>query len=117
MAKYKLFFNNLISVLNRYDNSDIKEAIGDSTNNHRTATISQVIRFLNSRRNITLKALGADLTVAYEAVRDDLVDIRTETNRTDAFDINEFIDIYISVVIVNGDTDLRRSLSKQFTAA
>ena len=114
-AKYKLFFNNLITVLNRYDNADIKSAIGDSTNNNRTATVSQVIRFLSSRRNTDLKALGYDLSVAYEAVRDDLTDIRSSTNRTDAFDINEFIDTYNSVVVVSGDVELRRTLGKQFT--
>lgn len=117
MAKYKIFFNNLITVLNRYDNTDIKSAIGDSINNHRTVTVSQVIRFLNSRRNVTLKALGADLVVAYEALRDDLVETRSTTNRTDAFDINEFIDTYSETVLINGDKALRRSLSKQFTAA
>lgn len=117
MTKYRLFLKNLVTVLNRYDTTDIKVAIGDSTNNHRTVTVNQVIRFLGTRRNATLKALGLDLTVAYEAIRDDILATRSYTSRTDALDINEFIDTYSVVVIGGSDTSLRRSLSKQFIAA
>ena len=117
MTKYKVFLSNLVNVLNRYDNTDIKVAIGDSTNNHRTVTVSQVIRFLNTRRNVTLKALGADLTAAYEILREDILATRAYTSRTDALDINEFIDTYSVLVIGGSDTALRRSLSKQFIAA
>lgn len=117
MAKYKLFFNTLITVLNRYDTTDIKLAIGDSINNHRTVTVNQVIRFLGTRRNASLKALSADLQVAYNTIREDMLSTRSYTNRTDALDINEFIDTYSVVVIGGADVGLRRSLSKQFTAA
>lgn len=116
MAKYKTFFNNLITVLNRYDNDDIKTAIGDSTNNNRTVTVNQVIRFLGTRRNAGLKSLGEDLSFAYDTLREDIAEARTTNNRSDAFDINEFINVYDETVIYGADTDLRRTFGKQFTA-
>ena len=116
MAKYKTFFNELISFLNCYDTEDIKTAIGDSTNNHRTATVSQVIRFLATRKSDDLRDLGNNLSLAYETLRDDLAITREDTNRSDAFDINEFVDTYNANVIVGKDTELRKSLGKHFIA-
>lgn len=116
MAKYRTFFNNLISVLNRYGTDDIKQAIGDSVNNNRTVTVRQVIRFLQTRRNATFKSLAQDLDFAYDSLRQDILDHRVDNSRTDAFDINEFITTYEQVVIHEDAADLRRTFGRQFTA-
>lgn len=118
MTKYKTFFNNLISVLNRYDAAHIKTTIGDSTNNHRTATVSQVIRFLSLSNNPAFVELGSDLSEAYEALQEDLTFYReNNNNRSDAYDINEFIDIF-SIVVINGDDkQLKSELNEQLIAS
>jgi len=118
MTKYKIFFNNLISVLNRYDTDDIKLAIGDSTNNHRTVTVNQVIRFLSLSKNPAILELSTDLAEAYEALQEDLVFIRnSNNNRSDAYDINEFIDTFAAVVINGNDQQLKTDLNEQLLAS
>lgn len=109
MTKVKLFINTLDTFIGGIDNITIKEAIGDSINNNRTVTVSQVIRYLTSRRNTDLKDLGLQLEVVYEELLEDLHEARIGLLRTDAFDINEFINVYTDVVIGGG-----KSIQREF---
>lgn len=100
MPVYKSFFNNLTSVVNNLDTVVVKAAIGDSINNHRALTVNQVIRYLNTRRSRQLRNLGIELSATYNLLRGDIVSSRHNL-RTDAIDINEFVNFYQGTV-VNG---------------
>jgi hypothetical protein len=100
--KYVSFFNQLTNTVNSLDTLDAKLSIGDSINNNRTLTVGQVIRYLtesSSRKNVRL---GKSLESVYEILKDDIRDFRFN-NRTDALDINEFINFYNEVVIGCGE--------------
>lgn len=118
MTEYRQFFNSLVTILNRYDGTYIKESIGDSTNNHRVPTVNQVIRFLSSSRKAELRTLGDNLSLAYETLKEEIETTRrSNTSRSDAIDINEFIDTYNEVVISSGDIDIRRTLGENLITA
>lgn len=108
--KYVMFVENIENVLNTFDRDFIKSAIGDSINNNRTLTVSQVIRFLSTRRNSTLKSLADQLEAVYgsSVVHNSLLRARANTFRTDAIDINELL----NAVSVNS-----RSVSRSLSAA
>lgn len=90
--------NNLInginSVISTFGTDNIKLTIGDSINNHRVLTVSQLIRFLGTRRKPQYVNLGKALVVAYSANRGGVIAARSLNGlvRTDAVDINELID-------------------------
>lgn len=118
MAEYRQFFNSLVTILNRYDGTYIKESIGDSTNNHRVPTVNQVVRFLTSSRKAEMKILGDNLKIAYETLKDEIdITRKTNTSRSDAIDINEFMDAYNEVVIASGDWEIRQVLSENLATA
>lgn len=124
MAKYSQFLTDLQGVLTAVGRNDLKASIGDSTNNNRTATVSQVIRFL-TRTGATRKQriLGKNLNIAYGIIRTNVVANRFLNFRSDAIDINEFISTYeIDVVsaggpAVAGGTGLRKVLGSNLLAA
>ena len=101
-AKYINFFNELTTAVNSLDAREVKLAIGDSTNNNRTLTVKQVVRFLTSNRNRRLKRLGNSLLAVNNIIGNDVFNSRNN-NRTDALDINEFINFYTEVVIGAGE--------------
>lgn len=115
--KYAQFINNLTTVLGSLETNEVKEAIGDSTNNHRTLTVSQVIRFLESRRNGNMRILGANLAEVYELIREDLI-FNRGNNRTDAIDINEFVDGFETFVLGGGRgaASLRQAVGRAIAA-
>lgn len=102
MPKYEEFFTQLNNVLSTVGRNDVKERIGDSVNNNRTLTVSQVIRFLEGSRSAKNKRLGQSLLSVYNIIGTDAVSSRNN-NRVDALDINEFLDFYGSVVILGGE--------------
>lgn len=100
--KYMQFFNELIGTVNGLDTLDVKLTIGDSINNNRTLTVGQVTRYLlaaGGRRNV---ALGRSLQSVYNILKADIKNSRFNS-RTDAIDINEFINFYSEVVIGLGE--------------
>ena len=110
----RAFFNNLVDVLDTVSINELKSIIGDSTNNHRIPTIRQVIRFLDATGNANL---ASQLEVSYLQLKSDLAVFRTTVNdRTDGFDINEFLTVF-SAVVLEGDTNIRRSFGRVLSAA
>jgi hypothetical protein len=92
MAKYSNFIVNLKMYLNRHSNTEIKRSIGDSIRNNRTLTVHQVIRSLTTSKRYSDRALGKDLLTVYTKLKPQMRSFRERGgNRTDAFDINEFI--------------------------
>lgn len=98
--KYVNFFNQLNTVVNSLDTTDVKLTIGDSINNNRSLTVNQVIRFLLSSNVQQEIELGLSLQSVYGLIKADLLSSRIN-NRTDALDINEFINFYSTEVIGN----------------
>lgn len=107
------FVNDLNYVLNIYNRNYVKSFIGDSTNNNRTLTVNQVVRFLNATGRYTL---AATLTAVSKRLTDDINASRyySDINRTDAVDINEFLNVYGEVIT---DTTTVRSLSQVISRA
>lgn len=96
MAKYQNFYNNLYTTVEGLNPNAVKASIGDSINNNRVLTVGQVVRFLSSTRGT--KTLGTNLSNIFNLLRKDIISSRPN-NRTDAVDINEFINFYENVVI------------------
>ena len=102
MAKTRVqeFFGVLDSILESTSSTKIKATIGDSTNNNRTPTVKQVVRFLNKTGK---KKLAAQLEVVYNELKWALAQNRDENNnRTDAFDINEFMYAFETYTLEGG---------------
>jgi len=108
---------SLIMLLVEYSRDEIKTTLGDSTNNNRTLTVNQVIRFLTTRRDVDVKELGYNLQVAYDTVYYKVLNSR-KSRRTDAIDINEFLTFFthytIPATTIYGQR-LVRSLGQQLT--
>ena len=102
MTKYQTFFNNLNITLEDLNPNIVKATIGDSINNNRVLTVGQVVRFLSDSRIIGNKSLGSNLSNVYTTLRNDIVSSRSNS-RTDAIDINEFINFYETTVIGSGE--------------
>lgn len=100
------FITNLNTILNVYSSTEIKEAIGDSTNNNRVPTASQFGRFLLKSRKY--KSFARQYAVVYSALRNDMKSNRT-TSRSDAFDINEFTET-LEIVNLYAPRDLTNIL-------
>ena len=100
--KYKQFYNNLNIILSGLDRDTVKSSIGDSTNNNRTLTVSQVIRFLETRRNSSSKTLGQSLQSVYNIIGEEAL-LERNNFRVDALDINEFVRFYEASVLMLGD--------------
>lgn len=100
MPKYKQFLETILDVLDIYSTNEVKLTIGDSINNNRTLTVNQVIRFLNLTKG--RKKLGVQLEKVYPLLRQYMNAQRVSVNnRTDAFDINEFIAVYEDYIITH----------------
>jgi hypothetical protein len=100
-AKYVNFLEQLSNVVSSLDTTEVKAELGDSQNNHRVLTVSQVIRFLNGSGNRRLQTLARRLNTVYGLTRGSIKQVRSE-GRSDAIDINEFINFYNSQVIGKG---------------
>lgn len=99
--KYVNFLENLVNVVNSLDKVDVKLTIGDSINNNRTLTVTQVIRYLSCAGNRRDLRLGVSLQYVFELLKYDIKNSRLNY-RTDAIDINEFINFYTDSVMTLG---------------
>lgn len=89
MTKSSQFVKLISLISNSVDKNKVKEAIGDSSNNHRTLSVNQMIRFLSTRPSQRLVGLGNSLNNVYTIVRSSIASNRGR--RTDAIDMSEFL--------------------------
>lgn len=76
-------------VLDTHTTNEVKEIIGDSTNNNRTLTVRQIIRFFEVNNNFRI---ANALELIYSKVKAELHEYRNDFNyRTDGFDVNELL--------------------------
>lgn len=104
------FVNQVINEVQVFaSNQEIKEYLGDSTTNHRVATVRQTIRYLEQT---TLNDLPTKLETVYNfLLKKGFFDkVRRRNNRTDAYDINEFFAVMDRYV--NKDPALKGQVSK-----
>lgn len=85
------FVSTLERVLSDLDQSRVKRSIGDSTQNNRTISVNQLVRFLTRRGNRGDQILARRISTLLESVRD-LVSLN-RINRTDAVDVSEFLEV------------------------
>ena len=112
MTKVESFVNRLTLVLEIHNRDSIKSIIGDSTNNNRTLTVNQVIRFLNKNG---YRKLAAEINALYFRLNNEIRDFRnTTSSRTDAIDVNEFLTV---VECVGYSTSMTRSLAQVLSKA
>jgi hypothetical protein len=112
MDKGTKFFNQLVDYLQAYYKNDVKNFLGDSTDNHRVLSTNQVINFLTLNNSLKLNKLGRNLKVVYSVLRPQITYLRRLCNeRTDAIDINEFI--YTFEYYYSSDPFFRKALSKR----
>ena len=98
MPKYKQFLETILDVLEQYSTEEVKLLIGDSINNNRTLTVNQVIRFLKLTKG--KKKFSGQVQRVYSVLRPYMNNSRiASNNRTDAFDINEFVNVYDDYII------------------
>lgn len=114
-TKVAVFLNNLRDIIKTLDTTEVKDTIGDSINNNRTLTVNQVIRYLVTRRNPKLKALGTQLSAVYYTIGKSALEMRYN-NRTDALDINELI-LALSITSICGSTQIKKSLASRIRNA
>ena len=63
------FIEQLTSTVESLNVDTVKSTIGDSTDNHRSLSVSQLIRYLNTRRNVNNRRLAAVTQEVYASVR------------------------------------------------
>lgn len=100
MRKFQTVFNTIAelrSLLRGKRTKQVKKSLGDSVNNNRTLTVSQVVRYLNKTRD---SELAATLQAVVEVLENEILNSRS--NRTDAIDINELVSTYRNVVMEQG---------------
>jgi len=117
MPKYVKFFNQVERFVNTVDTTNLKKKIGDSVRNNRVPTVRQVIRYLKRPGATRIqKVLGNNINFTYDILKDDIAAFRTLlNNRTDGFDINEFIRTYDAMVINGENPELKRLLGRNLT--
>lgn len=93
MRKFESFFIKIANfrsdMRNPANSQSVKDLIGDSTNNNRTVTVNQVVRYLDrtGKRRLSRQLNQVHLNF--------LIGIKGHRgNRTDAVDIEEFVKYY-----------------------
>lgn len=90
MTKHTLF-NALNQKLDESTPYIVKFLVGDSTNNHRTPSVRQVIRFFRTFNGSYYRSLANKLETVYSLIKDEMRDYRkAHNNRSDAYDFSEF---------------------------
>lgn len=106
MRRFEEFFSVLSalrSLARGTGNTAIKETIGDSTNNKRTVTVAQLVRYLNEVGDTTIAKEVAAVTSVLETSI-----LNRRSRRTDAIDLTELTNTYREVVMNKGK--LRREI-------
>lgn len=112
MRKFEQFFNKVAKfrsdMRNTANSKSVKEVIGDSTDNNRTVTVNQVIRYLTQTGQRTV---ATRLVTAYNILRPTIQEQRLADGivRTDAIDLDEFVRVYREEVM--NTRNLRRKVS------
>ncbi len=84
--------SGITSVMREFGTNGIKSVIGDSTNNNRVVSVSQLSRFLRTRRRGDLRSTGQLLSGIYPQVRSEATAVsRISSFRNDALDVNELV--------------------------
>lgn len=97
MRRFHTYFLHLASIrasVRGSNTKNIKRLLGDSINNNRTLTVSQLIRYA---KLVGTKDAARRLEVVAAFLEQDILDRRNF--RTDAIDINELVDTYRTQVI------------------
>jgi len=97
MRKFQAFFNDIVLIryhLRGYKTKLVKSSLGDSTLNNRTLTVSQTIRYLEINAEYVLATYLSNTSSFLEK---DI--LKARNRRTDAIDINEFVNTYRKQVI------------------
>lgn len=89
-TKVERFVDRVEKLKKTENNSTIKALAGDSTQNHRTPTVSQIVNLAIYEGNVDL-AMDLTFTNNYLLKNELLKRVRRNNNRTDAYDINEFL--------------------------
>lgn len=113
MTKFQKFFYELLAV-QRYTKEHkhlIKKTLQDSTDNNRTVSVNQVLRYTSSLGRGKATKFARQLSVVYGVLKPFIQDDRIVTSRTDAIDLSELVNTYRSVVMNN--KKLRRTISSK----
>lgn len=113
MNKVLKLVNSIERVVTNVGNAGIKVEVGDSVSNNRTATVSQLIRFLNNSASGRRRGLGNQIATAYQSqgVKALLRASRKASNRTDAIDVTELVTVLrVAAVLPSISRSLGRSL-------
>lgn len=108
MRKFEQFFHRLAhlrSLVRGRNAQTAKRAIGDSTKNNRTLTVSQTIRFLDL---LGQDEFATQLDLVRPIIEQEVAKVRS--NRTDAIDLAEFVDTYRNVIMNNRNRTLRQKV-------
>jgi len=106
MRRFEEFFvalTALRSLARGSGNQAIKEVIGDSTNNKRTVTVAQTVRYLNE---VGDSSLASEVETVLNILENKILSRRER--RTDAIDLTELTNTYREVVMNKGQ--LRREV-------
>lgn len=92
-SKVDRLINQVVATVNEVTSTGVKSTVGNSTDNNRTASVAQTIRFL--RQSVTNWTLGSDLSRVYRTLRNQgaFRKLRRNNSRTDAIDINELLTV------------------------
>lgn len=115
MNKSQQFIKALRDILAATTRDEIKFSIGDSTDNNRTLSVNQLIRYLRGLAMPSHKLLASDLELVYSSLRPVITGARAASRRrTDAIDINEFATAFGAAYFVS--PGFRRSLGHRLSS-
>ncbi len=118
MPKYQEFFYELLAV-QQYVNENtetIKTFVGDSTENNRTVSVNQTLRYIQHLGRRKAYTFGSKLYSVYGVLKPVIKnDRRSSTKRTDAIDLNELVATYRAVVM--NDRELRQTIGQTISKA
>ena len=108
MRKFQQFFNDLAQLradVRGKSGRTVKKLIGDSTENNRTLTVKQAIRYIDGV--VGDQTLARQLQAVNEILKPVIVEKR---RRTDAIDLSELVNNYRRAIMNNRNRTLRRKV-------
>ena len=99
MRKFQKLFLKVADLRSQLKGNNLvhaKEMIGDSTNNKRTLTVNQLIRYLSLGEVRGDKKLARQLKAVNSVLA---AEIKANRTRTDAVDLTEFVNTYRELVM------------------
>lgn len=111
MRKFQKFFKELAQLraeLRGQNSKLVKQLIGDSTQNHRTLTVNQTVRYLYDIGEVNL---ANQIVAVTNFLRPYVENSRLESsNRTDAIDISELVNTYRELLMNTRNQVLRQKV-------